>query len=76
MSASPGLVGGNRGLWALRVPLEALGSYVYPDMFSLSKADDAFASDGTLKDAKQTERLHKNVSGFLSFAQNLTKPEG
>src|SRR5450755_391563 len=36
MSASPSMAGGNRGLWALRVPLEHLGARVYPDMFSLA----------------------------------------
>src|SRR5262249_719625 len=35
LSASPSMVGGNRGLWALRVPLEHLGARIYPDMFSL-----------------------------------------
>src|SRR5205085_4260862 len=43
MSASPSLAGGNRGLWALRVPLEHLGARIYPDMFSLSMAHKAFA---------------------------------
>ena len=42
MSASPSMVGGNRGLWALRVPLEHLGARVYPDMFSLAQAHQAF----------------------------------
>src|ERR1019366_8933434 len=32
MSASPSMVGGNRGLWALRVPFEHLGARLYPDM--------------------------------------------
>jgi chromate reductase len=36
MSASPSMAGGNRGLWALRIPLEHLGARVYPDMFSLA----------------------------------------
>ena len=30
LSASPSMGGGNRGLWALRVPLEHLGARVYP----------------------------------------------
>ena len=33
LSASPSMVGGNRGLWALRVPFEHLGARIYPDMF-------------------------------------------
>ena len=35
LSASPSMAGGNRGLWALRVPLDHLGAHVFPDMFSL-----------------------------------------
>ncbi|HEU4642684.1 MAG TPA: NAD(P)H-dependent oxidoreductase, partial [Gemmatimonadaceae bacterium] len=38
LSASPSMGGGNRGLWALRIPLEHLGARVYPDMFSLAQA--------------------------------------
>jgi chromate reductase, NAD(P)H dehydrogenase (quinone) len=49
MSASPSMAGGNRGLWSLRVPLEHLGARVYPDMFSLAQAHEAFASDMRLK---------------------------
>src|SRR6185436_192823 len=45
LSASPSLAGGNRGLWALRVPLEHLGARVFPDMFSLAMAHKALADD-------------------------------
>ncbi len=30
LSASPPMVGGNRGVWALRVPFEHLGARIYP----------------------------------------------
>ena len=43
LAASPSLVGGIRGLWALRVPLEGLGVTLYPDMFALAQAPQAFA---------------------------------
>ena len=46
MSASPSMAGGNRGLWALRIPLEHLGARVYPDMFSLAQAHQAFDAEG------------------------------
>jgi NAD(P)H-dependent FMN reductase len=46
MSASPSMVGGNRGLWALRIPFEHLGTRVYPDMFSLAQAHQAWDGDG------------------------------
>src|SRR5688572_13626542 len=56
MSASPSMVGGNRGLWSLRIPLEHLGMRVYPDMFSLAQAHKAF-SDDKLADATLQQRF-------------------
>ena len=47
LSASPSMLGGNRSLWALRVPLEHLGTRVYPDMFSLAQAHTAFDERAT-----------------------------
>ncbi|OIJ97188.1 NADPH-dependent FMN reductase [Streptomyces sp. MUSC 14] len=69
VSASPSLVGGNRGLWALRVPLEHLGTRVYPDMFSVANSYQAFAEDGTLADPGLQQRLTETVSGFLSLVE-------
>jgi chromate reductase len=68
MSASPSLAGGNRGLWALRVPLEHLGARIYPDMFSLSMAHKAFAGDD-LADAALKARFEKTLLAFLSLAE-------
>jgi len=68
LSASPSLVGGNRGLWSLRVPLEHMGARVYPDMFSLSMAHKAFAGE-QLADAALAARFDKTVSAFLSLAE-------
>jgi len=65
MSASPALVGGNRGLWALRVPLEVLGVHVYPDMFSLATAHQAFKPDGELGDEALAKFLRRVVDGYL-----------
>jgi len=68
LSASPSMVGGNRGLWALRVPLEHLGARVYPDMFSLAAAHKALAGD-RLADAALQQRFERNVEAFLSLAE-------
>lgn len=68
MSASPSLAGGNRGLWALRMPLEHLGTRVFPDMFSLSMAHKAFVGDD-LADAALRTRFDKNLHAFLSLAE-------
>jgi chromate reductase len=68
LSASPSLGGGNRGLWALRVPLEHLGSRIFPNMFSLSMAHTAFAGDD-LADPALRARFDKNLQAFLSLAE-------
>jgi NAD(P)H-dependent FMN reductase len=69
LSASPSMVGGNRGLWSLRVPLEHLGVRVYPDMFSLARAHQGFGADGRLADAQLQERLEATVVGFMDLVE-------
>ena len=69
MSASPSMVGGNRGLWSLRIPLEHLGARVFPDMFSLATAHKAFTADGDLNDDKLAKRFEDNLIAFLSLAE-------
>jgi NAD(P)H-dependent FMN reductase len=61
LSASPSLVGGNRGLWALRIPLETLGAHIYPHMFSLAQAHRAFDASGRITDEALQQRLDANV---------------
>lgn len=65
MSASPSMSGGNRGLWALRVPLEHLGARLYPDMFSLAQAHTAFDSEGRIANPQLQERFDANVVNFM-----------
>jgi len=68
LSASPSLAGGNRGLWALRIPLEHLGMRVFPNMFSLAMAHKAFAGD-VIADATLEKRFEDNIHGFLELAE-------
>ena len=68
MSASPSLAGGNRGLWALRVPLEHLGARAFPDMFSLSMAHKPMTDTG-LSDPALSARFDKTIQAFLSLAE-------
>lgn len=70
MSASPSAVGGVRGLWQTRVPLEGCGALVFPEMFSLPHADRAF-DGGRLADAKLAERLAREVCGFIHLAKAI-----
>jgi chromate reductase, NAD(P)H dehydrogenase (quinone) len=65
MSASPSMAGGNRGLWALRVPFEHLGARLYPDMFSLAQAHAAFDDEGRLANDQLQERFDTNIVNFI-----------
>jgi NAD(P)H-dependent FMN reductase len=69
MSASPSMVGGNRGLWSLRIPLEHLGARVYPDMFSLAQAHQAFTSEGRLSDDMLYKRFESVIGCFMDFVE-------
>jgi chromate reductase, NAD(P)H dehydrogenase (quinone) len=72
LSASPSMIGGNRGLWALRVPLEHLGARVYPDMFSLAQAHRAFTAEGRLADEQLQQRFDTNIINFLDQVEAST----
>lgn len=72
MSASPSMVGGNRGLWALRIPLEHLGMRVYPDMFSLAQAHQAFAADGRIATPMLQQRFEETIDCFMDLVEAAT----
>jgi chromate reductase len=69
MSASPSMAGGNRGLWSLRVPFEHLGARMYPDMFSLAQAHEAFGADGRLVNEVLQKRFDDTVRCFLELVE-------
>jgi chromate reductase len=69
LSASPSMVGGNRGLWALRVPFEHLGARIYPDMFSLAQAHGAFDSDGRIAGEQLPARFQTNIVNFMDSVE-------
>ena len=76
LSASPSMAGGNRGLWALRVPLEHLGARVYPDMFSLAQAHEAFGEDNRLANDLLQKRFDDNIGCFLDLAEAALRYPG
>ena len=69
ISASPSMAGGNRGLWALRIPLEHLGMRVYPDMFSLAQAHQAFDAQGGITDAALQRRFDTTIACFMDLVE-------
>lgn len=57
LSASPGNLGGLRGLHTLRSVLENLKTLVLPEQLAIPKAHEAFTPEGALKDPKQQSVL-------------------
>jgi len=72
MAASISVVGGIRGLWQTRIPLEGCGALLYSDMFALPVAHTKLDADGTLTDPELLARLDQNIAGFLGYAKKLT----
>lgn len=69
VSASPGALGGVRGLVHLRSILGNIKVLVVPEQASVSKAPEAFNADGSLKDEKQrasVEGVGKAVATLLA----------
>jgi hypothetical protein len=64
--------GGNRGLWSLRIPLEHLGTRVYPDMFSLAEAHTAMGDDGRLKTDVLQKRFDTTLGCFMDLVEAAT----
>lgn len=71
MSASPGALGGLRGLVHLRSILGNIKVLVLPDQIAVTKAYEAFNADGTLKDPKQQESIEQLGAGLTKILLKL-----
>jgi len=72
MSASPGALGGLRGLVHVRAILENISVLVIPDQIAVSKAHEVFDTDGTLKDKKQEDHVKKIGSNVAKMLLKLS----
>jgi NAD(P)H-dependent FMN reductase len=69
MAASPGPLGGLRGLVTVRAMLGNIKVTVLPDQVTVRQAHEAFAADGSLTDPKQqaaVEALGAQLAGVLA----------
>ena len=70
MSSSPGALGGLRGLIQVRSILTNIHVLVLCDQVTVSRAHEAFNTDGSLKDAKKQAAVEKHAA---TLAQTLRK---
>jgi NAD(P)H-dependent FMN reductase len=71
MSASPGALGGLRGLVHVRSILGNIGVIVLPTQIAVSKANEAFDADGHLKDAAKQAGIEGLGKGLVEFLRKL-----
>lgn len=72
MSASPGSLGGLRGLVHMKAILGNIGVLVLPGQVAIAKAHEAFTDDGSLRDAKQQEAVRKLGRDLYDLAYRLS----
>ena len=71
MSASPGGLGGLRGLVHVRAILGNIQVIVLPEQIAVARAHEAFNADGSLKDAKQQAGVEGLGAGLAEFLKKL-----
>jgi NAD(P)H-dependent FMN reductase len=72
MSASPGHLGGVRGLAILRSVLSNIGVVVVPVQMAIHRANEAFEEDGSLKDERQQGGIESIGAEVVRFAGRLS----
>lgn len=73
MAASPGNLGGVRGLAVLRSILSNIGVIVIPTQMAIARANEAFDEDGSLKDERQQASIEAVGAEVVRFARGLSE---
>ena len=73
MAASPGQLGGVRGLAVLRSILSNIGVIVIPTQMAIARANEAFDEDGSLKDERQQAGIEAVGAEVVRFARGLSE---
>lgn len=73
MAASPGHLGGVRGLAVLRSILSNIGVIVIPTQMAIARANEAFDEDGSLKDEGQQAGIEAVGAEVVRFARVLSE---
>jgi NAD(P)H-dependent FMN reductase len=71
LAASPGALGGARGLIHLRTVLSGVKIWVIPEQVQCSNAPEAFDAGGALKNAGVEKQIHAAVESLGAFSQKL-----
>jgi NAD(P)H-dependent FMN reductase len=71
-AASPGALGGLRGLYTVRWVLTTLGCVVLPGQVAVARAHEAFEADGRLRDAKLQASVEELGADVAVYAAKLT----
>ena len=70
-SASPGALGGMRGLVHVRAILSGVGMHVVPGDVAVGGAHEMFDGEGGMTDERTAGRLQKTLAGFVETLQAL-----
>ena len=70
-AASPGGLGGLRGLTHVRTLLSNIGMFVLPDQLALQQAHKAFDDQGRLTDEPAAKRLDELTANFVRVVERL-----
>lgn len=73
LAASPGALGGLRGLASVRSILSNLGMIVVPKQYALSEAANAFDNDSSLRDKSAHDRVSGVISQLVQVTESLVR---